>query len=279
MQYNQTKASRLCSLLEITKYINNLSFNPDYLINRRLIEQCTDHTDCMNQKLLIFISTLHILTLHLAADEVVVLLHGLARTSNSMQKLANTLQAEDYLVQNIDYPSRHMPIEALARNVRNQLEQFSESGNTIHFVTHSMGGIIVRAIQKESPLENIGRVVMLSPPNKGSELVDALGDYKLFEWINGPAGKQLGTDNKGFVANLGPVGFELGVIAGDRSINWINSIIIPSDDDGKVSTERAKVEGMREYKIIHATHPYIMKNDQAINAVLQFLKSGRFTQE
>jgi hypothetical protein len=106
--------------------------------------------------------------------------------------------------------------------------------------------------------------------------VDSLGDFSLFYWINGPAGDQLGTDPNGYINSLGPVNFELGVITGDRSINWINSIIIPGKDDGKVSTESAKIEGMQDFKVIHATHPYIMKNDQAVAATLQFLKSGSF---
>ena len=216
------------------------------------------------------------LSIPLRADEVVILLHGLIRTSASMETMEDALLQEAYVVHNIDYASRDLPIKQLAKNVRTEIETLTESEDTIHFVTHSMGGILVRTIQKEMPFENIGRVVMLSPPNQGSELVDSLGDLSLFDWINGPAGDQLGTDPDGFVNSLGPVDFELGVITGDRSINWINSIIIPGKDDGKVSTESAKVEGMQDYKVIHATHPYIMKNDEAVTATLQFLKSGTF---
>ena len=230
----------------------------------------------MIRRLLTLFCIVFTLTTSLTADGVVVLLHGLIRTSDSMEAMEDALLEEAYIVHNIDYPSRHLPIEQLAQDVRNQIAALTESDDTIHFVTHSMGGILVRTIQKETPLENIGRVVMLSPPNQGSELVDSLGDLSLFDWLNGPAGNQLGTDPDGFVNSLGPVDFELGVITGDRSINWINSIIIPGKDDGKVSTERAKVEGMQDYKVIHATHPYIMKNDQAVTAVIQFLKSGAF---
>ncbi|WP_162030061.1 MULTISPECIES: triacylglycerol lipase [unclassified Lentimonas] len=214
------------------------------------------------------------LTAPLAASDVVILLHGLARTSSSMEKMADTLTTEGYVVHNLDYPSRHQSIETLATMVRAQVAAATESDDTIHFVTHSLGGIIVRTIQKESALENIGHVVMLSPPNQGSELVDTLGDYSAFGWINGPAGDQLGTDINGFIAKLGPVDFPLCVITGDRSINGINSCIIPGDDDGKVSIESAKVEGMDAYKVIHATHPYIMKNKEAIALTVEFLKTG-----
>ena len=230
----------------------------------------------MIKRLLTVFSIILTLTTHLSAEEVVILLHGLIRTSASMEAMEDALLAEAYNVHNIDYPSRHFPIEQLAKNVREQVDALVESDDTIHFVTHSMGGILVRTIQKETPLENIGRVVMLSPPNQGSELADSLGDLSLYEWINGPAGDQLGTDPDGYINSLGPVDFELGVIAGDRSINWINSIIIPGKDDGKVSIERTKVEGMKDFLVIHATHPYIMKNDQAVAATLRFLKSGAF---
>jgi len=224
--------------------------------------------------LLTFLCLFCALTAPLAASDVVILLHGLARTSSSMEKMADALTAEGYVVHNLDYPSRHQSIDTLATIVRAQVEAVTESDDTLHFVTHSMGGIIVRTIQKDAPLENIGRVVMLSPPNQGSELVDTLGDYSAFGWVNGPAGDQLGTDTNGLIATLGPVDFPLCVITGDRSINGINSCIIPGDDDGKVSIESAKVEGMDAYVVIHATHPYIMKNKQAIKLTLQFLKTG-----
>ena len=195
-----------------------------------------------------------------------------------MEKMADALTAEGYVVHNLDYPSRHQSINTLATIVRAQVQAATNSDDTIHFVTHSMGGIIVRTIQKDASFENIGRVVMLSPPNQGSELVDTLGDYSAFGWVNGPAGDQLGTDTNGFIAKLGPVEFPLCVITGDRSINGINSVIIPGDDDGKVSTESAKVEGMDTYKVIHATHPYIMKNDEAIRLTIEFLKTGELSE-
>ena len=225
------------------------------------------------------LTLLCLLTAPLAAKNVVILLHGLARTSSSMEKMEAALKAEGYEVHNLDYPSRHQSIKTLATIVRAQVDAATDSDDTLHFVTHSMGGIIVRTIQKDHPFENIGRVVMLSPPNQGSELVDTLGEYSAFGWVNGPAGDQLGTDTNGFIAKLGPVDFELGVITGDRSINGINSMIIPGDDDGKVSIESAKVEGMADYRVIHSTHPYIMKNKESIALTIEFLKTGAFSPE
>lgn len=107
-------------------------------------------------------------------------------------------------------------------------------------------------------------------------MVDKLGQTFIFKWINGPAGQQLGTDNDNLPKKLGAVDFDLGIIAGDRSINLFLSMIIPGTDDGKVSVNNAKVEGMRDYIVIHATHPFIMKNRQAIKQAIHFLKFGKF---
>ncbi|MDP5078875.1 MAG: alpha/beta fold hydrolase [Opitutales bacterium] len=227
-------------------------------------------------KLLSTLTLLLLMIPSLHAKDTVVLLHGLMRQPASMSKMASALEAEGYRVLNIDYPSRDQTIEVLAATVRRQVARDTVDSAQVHFVTHSMGGIIVRQIQKSAPLPNIGRVVMLSPPNQGSEVVDKIGHWKAFHFVNGPAGKQLSTDIKGFIAELGPVDFECGILTGDRSINWINSMMIPGKDDGKVSTEGAKVEGMTDYKVVHATHPMIMKKKAVIQEVITFLQTGEF---
>jgi pimeloyl-ACP methyl ester carboxylesterase len=212
------------------------------------------------------------------ASEAVILLHGLARTDDSMAHMAEVLQAEGYAVLNVDYPSREAEIESLAATVIEQalMDDRVMAADKIHFVTHSMGGILVRQFLQTNVIDRLGRVVMLGPPNRGSEGVDQLGDYQLFDAINGPAGKQLGTGTNSVPNRLGPVNFELGVIAGDRSINWINSGMIEGPDDGKVSVASTKVEGMKEHLVLHVTHPYLMKNTQVIRETVCFLRTGRF---
>jgi len=213
-----------------------------------------------------------------AASEAVILLHGLARSDASMVRMAEALEAEGYAVLNVDYPSREADIETLAETVIRQAltDEQVMTAETIHFVTHSMGGILVRQFLETNVIDRLGRVVMLGPPNRGSEVVDELGDYELFAAIHGPASKQLGTDSNSIPNRLGPVTFELGVIAGDRSINWINSGMIAGPDDGKVSVASTKVEGMKEHLVLHVTHPYLMKNAQVIRETLCFLRTGRF---
>ncbi len=213
------------------------------------------------------------------AKESVVLLHGLARSSHSMVKLETALEKEGYDVVNIGYPSRQFEVEKLSEIVSEKIVSETADAEKIHFVTHSMGGIIVRYIQQHFPLDNIGRVVMLSPPNRGSEVVDKLAAYWIFKLINGPAGLQLGTSSEDLISELGPADFELGVITGDRSINCILSLMIPGKNDGKVSIERAQLNGMNDFKVVHATHPFIMKKKKVIDDVISFLNSGKFERE
>ena len=213
------------------------------------------------------------------ANNCVILLHGLARTALSMEKMAAELSNEGYRVINVDYESRKHSIEGLAKMaVNSALAQCRKKPvERIHFVTHSLGGILVRQYLNHHEIPELGRVVMLGPPNQGSEVVDKLRDMPGFEALNGPAGLQLGTSEYDIPKQLGPVGFELGVIAGTRSINLILSTYLPGTDDGKVTVENAKVEGMKDFIALPATHPMMMKNPSVIAETLHFLKQGEFS--
>lgn len=213
-----------------------------------------------------------------ASGDYVILLHGLARSNRSMRKLGKYLSDHGYRVINVDYPSTKYPIEYLAENILGEVVASCDPspGTKIDFVTHSMGGIIVRYFLKRHKIPNLGRVVMLSPPNQGSELVDHLKDSIVFKKRNGPAGQQLGTDADSLPLKLGPVDFELGVITGDRSFNPVSSMILPGPDDGIVSVARAKVKGMSDFLVMPNTHTFIMKSKRVIRQVLHFLEHGEF---
>lgn len=213
--------------------------------------------------------------------ECVILLHGLARTSNSMDELEQKLTSKGYYVANIDYPSRKKKIIELSEIAINEgLAQCHEHASSpVNFVTHSLGGILVRQYYKNHPPKNIKRVIMLGPPNNGSEIVDSLKNMPGYGLLNGPAGQQLGTTDDDAPKRLGAVNFELGVIAGTRSINLILSTFLPNPDDGKVSVESTKVEGMCGFVTLPVSHPFLMKDDQAISEVINFLAYGRFKHE
>jgi hypothetical protein len=205
----------------------------------------------------------------------VFLLHGLARTSRSMRPIDKFLKREGFSVFNLNYPSRKKSIEELSKFVREQIQSNEEKGIKLDFVTHSMGGIILRYIMKVDPLPNLGRVVMLGPPNQGSEVVDRLSKLKIFK-LMGPASLQLGTSSDGFVNTLGKVDFDLGIIAGNRSINPFLSFLIPGPDDGKVSVERAKVKGMNDFLVVPSSHSFFMSNLKVQKEILFYFKNGNF---
>ncbi len=211
------------------------------------------------------------------ARPTVVLLHGLGRTYRSMQPMGEALEDAGFQVENIGYPSTDHPFDALVEIVAGKLEACClKSGARVNFVTHSLGGIILRAYVEESGVSNIGRVVMLSPPNRGSELVDELREFFVFQWIAGPAGLQLGTDPGSVPSRLGAVSFELGVITGDSTFNPLYSWLIPGEDDGKVSIERAKVDGMADFMVLPHSHSFIMNSGEVIGQTIHFLRHGRF---
>ena len=214
----------------------------------------------------------------LASSEHVILLHGLGRTNLSMRPMAKALLAAGYVVHNVGYPSREAPIEELAvRAIASAVAVCGRSGaSRIHFVTHSLGGILVRQYLATHRVPVLGRVVMLGPPNQGSELVDRIGPWRLFAFVNGPAGRQLGTGAGSVPNRLGPVTYPVGVIAGRHSINWINSLLIPGADDGKVSVERTRLAGMTDHLVLPCSHPFLMRDPAAIRHTVHFLGHGRF---
>jgi pimeloyl-ACP methyl ester carboxylesterase len=211
--------------------------------------------------------------------ECVVLLHGLNRSSLSMEIMENELNARGYRVANIDYPSTEYPIEELApMAVSAGLEECAGNGSapTVNFVTHSMGGILVRYYFAHHRLDNLGRVVMLAPPNQGSNAADALQNVPGFEWLNGPAGFQLGKGEDSIPLSLGPPDFEFAVIAGDRTIDPVTSAVLDNPDDGKVSVSDTKLEGMRDFRLVGASHAFIMQKADVIDLVDNFLRYGSF---
>jgi len=210
-----------------------------------------------------------------------VLLHGLARSSSSLNTMEQALQDEGYLTANIDYPSREFEIAELANiAVGEGLTgcRAHEDLEKIHFVTHSLGGILVRQYLAENSIERLGRVVMLGPPNQGSMAADDLEGVPGFDWINGPAGHQLGKGADSVPLALGPANFELGVIAGNRTIDPIVSAILDDPDDGRVSVADTRLEGMDDFIVVEHSHAFMMRMRRPIELTLSFLKTGRFSE-
>ena len=195
-----------------------------------------------------------------------------------MGRLAQALRGAGYTVTNLDYPSTRHPLEKLARDfVHPAVERLSTRGTTrIHFVTHSMGGILVRAYLRERRPHKLGRVVMLAPPNAGSDIVDRLGGFPPFAWALGPAALQLGTAMDGGPRRYGAADFPLGIIAGNHAPAALFGRLFDGPHDGKVSVASARLDGMSDFLVLPLGHTFIMQRRAVIEQVLHFLAHGRF---
>lgn len=213
-----------------------------------------------------------------AAGDCVILLHGLTRTPRSMKRLESAFRSRGYQVANVGYPSRRHSIDVLADLAvsRGLAACPAPAAGRVHFVTHSLGGILVRHYLSRHALPNLGRVVMLAPPNQGSEVVDRFGRVPGFGWLNGPAGFQLGTGPNSVPLQLGPVDYPVGVIAGTRSINPLLSSAFSGANDGKVSVERSRIDGMVDFITVPVSHPFIMKDPRVIEQALAFIENETF---
>lgn len=206
----------------------------------------------------------------------VVLLHGLGRSERSMWLIKRRFADAGFEAHAVGYDSRDQSIEEIVAEVDVAIEACCAGVERIHFVTHSLGGIVLRAWAEEMGSERIGRAVMLSPPNHGSEIVDRLGD---FGSVLGPTGEELGshddsTPNR--LNALGPVAFELGVITGNRSMNPIGSWILDGPDDGTVSVASARVEGMHDFLVVPSTHSFMNYDADVASQALHFVETGAF---
>lgn len=215
--------------------------------------------------------------------EIVVLLHGIGRTARSMNRVARFLDAHGYKVLNITYPSRRINVAAIADWLNNHhlTSDFwrNDDIESVHFVTHSMGGLVARCYLAKHrsiiPENKLGRVVMLGPPNQGSEIADILQGLKLFKLLFGPAGENLTTQSN---INLNhAVFYEAGIIAGSsRWLYPLSSLLIRGPSDGRVAVERTKIDGMKDHITINTSHSLMMYRNDVMKYILTFLQQGRF---
>jgi esterase/lipase len=210
------------------------------------------------------------------SGDYVVILHGITRSNKHMQKLATYLQKDGFDIINLNYPSTTNKIEDLTEIINKEIFQRTTEKKPIHFIGYSMGGLVVRALIHKYNYKNLGKVVQLAPPNQGSEVADFVKNFWPYKKIFGPAGQQLITDQSAVKHIFGEVNYELGIIAGNATIDPISSAIIPGENDGKVAVKRTKLEGMKDHIVVSASHTFFPSNKEVQKQTLYFLKNGNF---
>jgi pimeloyl-ACP methyl ester carboxylesterase len=211
--------------------------------------------------------------------ENVVLLHGLGRSAANMWILKWRLQARGYRICNIGYDTRVQSIERVSDAVFESLSGCVEEGEPTHFVTHSLGGLVLRSLLARHPISNPARAVMLAPPNQGSEIADWIGSFPGTEGLLGLLASQLGTGIDDLPRLLPRPSIPFGVIAGDRWINPVGPWLLPSPHDGTVSVASTRLEGMSDHLVLPHTHTFIMNSAEVAEQVDVFLRTGRFRRE
>jgi triacylglycerol lipase len=202
----------------------------------------------------------------------VVLLHGLGRSPLTFRYAERRLRKAGFTTSNLGYPSRRASIEALADDVAARLPA---DARPLHFLTHSLGGIVLRCLVQRRRPPHLGRVVMLGPPNAGSQLATRLQPRWYFRWLLGPAGQQIGADAASIPNSLGPVDFPLGVIAGSRSLDPF-ALLVTGASDGKVTLEETRVVGMTDWWSLPRGHGVLMFDARVIDQAAHFFRHGRF---
>jgi triacylglycerol lipase len=242
------------------------------------------------------------------ASRTVLLIHGLGRTSLSMSGLGRFFQAADYRVLNFGYPSTRLSIREISEMLGLFLEEHLPPGSfstedkastefesstegkpstecmpstegkfsTIDVVTHSLGGIVARHYFRKRRRVEARRVVMLSPPNRGSALADFIARSSIARKLLGPVIVELGTGVDSVPKKLPEPRFTCGVIAGTIPLDFYFMPIVSLPSDGKVAISETRLATMKDFIAIRCSHTFMMNNGEVQRQALHFIEHGTF---
>ncbi len=215
--------------------------------------------------------------INLNASNKIILMHGINGSSSELRVIEQYLISQGESVENLDYPSTEYPIEVLvSKYVGSKLEQFAQEVDTVHFACHSMGNIVLRYYLKDHPNYPYGRIVMMGPPNQGSQLTDTFKKWKYYKKRYGPAGDQIGTDVEDLLKLPRYLPRDTGIIAGSKSMFFVYSWILPGKDDGKVSHASMKSPGYVDFVTVPYHHDEMTYEEDVAVLILSFINNGEF---
>ena len=176
-------------------------------------------------------------------DELVVLAHGLGRSDWAMRYFAQQLKRAHYKVCSLNYASLGQSVEAVFTQTTTQINTCIANASKVHFVGHSLGGLVIRAYLQNNPRvfngNTLGKVVLIGTPNKGSELANHLNGSWLMH-IAGGVSQSLITGSKSLGNTINELDIDLGVIAGAKA-STLTQHYFKGKNDGLVSVESTKL--------------------------------------
>ncbi len=207
---------------------------------------------------------------------MVIFMHGALKSASSMDKLEAAFSSADYHTFNWDFNSRDFTVIQNAAKLDSILRHKDYLEHTLHFVTHSMGGIVIRYYLENYNPPNVGRFVMIAPPNQGSQIATELRGFPPFRWLYRKNVDYLVTGSDAFAPNAGIPDCEFGIIAGGTGGKYGFTWYLPGDDDSILSVEQTKLQGAADFILLHHIHATIMMEDDTIKQSLYFIQHGEF---
>lgn len=204
--------------------------------------------------------------------ESIILVHGLWMKGAEMSLLRWRLRRVGYRVYQFSYRSVARELGENARRLHEFVRQVE--GETVHFVGHSLGGLVVRRLFHDFPEQRSGRIVTLGSPHAGSYVANRLSRSGLMR-------KMLGCSLTPLSGELFPWHSEreLGSIAGSLSVGagwFVRDLAKPND--GTVAVEETRLAGMTDHCVVHASHMGLLFSRIAAGQVIYFLRHGHFRQ-
>jgi len=210
------------------------------------------------------------------SKELVILIHGIMYSPLIMWKIEKSLTNAGYNTLNFDYASTRWPMDTVTEKLHQEITDKYSKYEKIHFVTHSLGGLVIRAYLDQFGSELEGHLVMIAPPNQGSITAERFEDFALFKWLLGEPGQHLGKDRDDYFKMYPPPRIHFGIIAGGLCNDKGFNPLIPGDDDGTVGVEETRIYGYADFIIIPGLHTTLLWQGEVIRQIITFIEEGKF---